>query len=162
MSQIPMVDRPHMPGGYLEPKLLAWPWAASRLAAARNYWIGSVGPEGAPHVRPVWGVWLDGCLYFSSGSRIRANLERRPAVSVNLESGDECVILEGEAQVLRDEARTQQVASAYDEKYRWQGTWEAGDFFAVWPRVVFGWLCDGSGRDGGALFAQTATRWRFG
>jgi len=31
----------------------------------------------------------------------------------------------------------------------------------VRPRVAFGWLCDGSGLDGGTLFSQTATRWTF-
>jgi hypothetical protein len=29
------------------------------------------------------------------------------------------------------------------------------------PRVVFAWLCDGSGLDGGASFSQAATRFRF-
>jgi nitroimidazol reductase NimA-like FMN-containing flavoprotein (pyridoxamine 5'-phosphate oxidase superfamily) len=150
-----------MPGGYLEPKLLAWAWAEARLAAARNYWIASIAANGAPHARPVWGVWLDGRLYFSSGSRIRANLARRPAVSVNLESGDECVILEGEAAPLDDDALARRVAAAYDAKYHWGLEPGPGELLEVRPRVVFGWLCDGSGRDGGALFSQTATRWRF-
>jgi len=38
---------------------------------------------------------------------------------------------------------------------------QPGEFFEVRPRVVFAWLCDGSGQDGGALFAQTATRFLF-
>ena len=116
-------------------------------------------PNGAPHARPVWGVWLDGRFYFSSGSRIRSNLERGPAVSVNLESGDECVILEGTAALVHDEAVAQRITAAYNEKYPLH--MEANEFFEVCPRVVFGWLCDGSGRDGGALFSQTATRWLF-
>jgi hypothetical protein len=28
-------------------------------------------------------------------------------------------------------------------------------------RVAFGWVCDGSGEDGGALFQLSATRWKF-
>ena len=151
-----------MPGGYLEPKLLPWSWAESRLVESRNYWITSVSPSGAPHARPVWGVWLEGGFFFSSGSRIRANLERDPSVSVNLESGDECVILEGTAAPLDDAARIRPVVSAFNEKYHWNMEGKPGEFFEVRPRVAFGWLCDGSGRDGGALFSQTATRWRFG
>ena len=161
MARTPKAVRPKMPGGYLDPKLLAWPWAEARLTRARNYWVASVSSGGGPHARPVWGVWLESRLYFSSGSRIRANLERRPMVSVNLESGDECVILEGTAALLQDEALTQQIVTTYNEKYNWDMSAKPGEFFEIRPRAVFGWLCDGSGRDGGALFAQSATQWMF-
>lgn len=150
-----------MPGGYLASKLLAWPWAEVRLAESRNYWITSVNPDGTPHARPVWGVWLGGRFYFSSGSRIRSNLERGSAVSVNLESGDDCVILEGTAALVHDGSVAQRITAAYNEKYNWDIQAKPDEFFEVRPRVVFGWLCDGSGRDGGALFSQTATRWLF-
>lgn len=161
MSQEPRGERPEIPGGYLSPKRLAWSWAEVRLAGSRNYWIASVTPGGAPHARPVWGVWLDGRFYFSSGSRIRSNLERASAVSVNLESGDECVIVEGTATLVDDAAIAQRIAAAYNEKYGWDLPAKPGEFFEVRPRVAFGWLCDGSGHDGGALFSQTATRWLF-
>lgn len=161
MTQKPRTQRPAMPGGYLSAKLLAWPWAEARLVESRNYWIASVTDKGAPHARPVWGVWLDGRFYFSSGSRIRTNLERASAVSVNLESGDECVILEGTATLVLDIATAERIAAAYNEKYDWDLEAKPGEFFEVRPRVAFGWLCDGSGLDGGALFSQTATRWVF-
>ena len=161
MNQEPRSQRPEMPPGYLSSKLLAWPWAEARLVESRNYWVTSVTPHGRPHARPVWGVWIDGRLYFSSGSRIRFNLERGSAVSVHLESGDECVILEGRAALMYDDTLTRRVATAYNEKYHWNMQAEPGEFFEVRPRIVLGWLCDGSGRDGGALFSQTATRWSF-
>lgn len=161
MKQEPTSQRPEMPGGYLSSKLLAWPWAEARLAESRNYWVTSVTPKGRPHARPVWGVWLDGRLYFSSGSRIRSNLESGSAISVNLESGDECVILEGEAALVHDDALARLVTTAYNDKYHWNMEAAPGEFFEVRPRVVFGWHCDGSGRDGGALFSQSATRWSF-
>lgn len=161
MARMPRVERPEMPGRYLAPKLLAWPWAEARLEASRNYWVSTVTAAERPHARPVWGVWLEGCLYFSSGSRIRRHVERHPAVCVNLESGDECVILEGEAVPLLADATTRRVTEAYNAKYHWNVEPAPGEFFEVRPRVVFGWLCDGSGHDGGALFSQTATRWRF-
>lgn len=150
-----------MAKGYLAPKLLAWPWAEVRLTESRNYWVATVARNGTPHARPVWGVWLDGCFYFSSGSRIRAHLEHGSAVSVNLESGDECLILEGAAAPLHDEALIRRVVAAYDDKYHWTMEAQPGVFLEVRPRVVFGWLSDGSGRDGGALFSQSATRWVF-
>jgi hypothetical protein len=80
---------------------------------------------------------------------------------VNLESGDECVIVEGTASELRDPEATGQVTEAYNLKYNWDMEGKPGKFFAVNPRIVFGWLCDSSGCDGGALFSQTATRWSF-
>jgi hypothetical protein len=150
-----------MPGGYLTAKLLAWPWAEVRLTESRNYWISTAAKDGAPHARPVWGVWLEGLFYFSTGSRIRTHLEREPRISVNLESGDECVILEGVAAPLHDAARTRRVGDLYNAKYHWNLEPKPGEFFEVRPRQVFVWLCDGSGRDAGALFSQTATRWRF-
>lgn len=161
MAETPRAGRPDIPGGYLSAKLLAWPWAEARLVESRNYWIATLTDDGRPHARPVWGVWLEGRFYFSSGSRIRAHVERRPELSVNLESGDECVIVEGTASSLDDPATVEAVTAAYNEKYRWNLEPEPGEFFEVRPRVVFGWLCDGTGLDAGALFSQTATRWVF-
>lgn len=161
MTRSPRTERPRIAGGYLSPKLLAWPWAEARLVESRNYWVTTVTARGAPHARPVWGVWLEDRFYFSSGSRIRRNLERCSDVGVNLESGDECVILEGVAASLDREDAIQRVTEAYNAKYHWNLEPKPGEFFEVRPRVVFGWLCDGSGRDGGALFSQTATRWLF-
>lgn len=161
MARSPRTDRPRMAGGYLSPKLLAWPWAEARLVGSRNYWVTTVTARGAPHARPVWGVWLEDRFYFSSGSRIRSNVERCAEVAVNLESGDECVILEGVAASLHRGDAIERVTKEYNAKYHWNLEPKPGDFFEVSPRVVFGWLCDGSGRDGGALFSQTATRWLF-
>jgi hypothetical protein len=157
----PRAERPSMPGGYLSPMVLAWPWAESRLIRSRNYWVVTVSAKSRPRARPVWGVWLDGAFYFSTGSLIRRDLEQNPAISVNLESGDECVILEGTASALMEPDTAREVAEAYNAKYSWDMKAEPGEFFCVRPRVAFGWLCDGSGLDRGALFSQTATRWTF-
>jgi hypothetical protein len=160
-SDPPVADRPEIPGGYLAPKLLAWAWAEERLVRSRNYWIATVTAVGGPHARPVWGVWLDARFYFSSGSRIRTHLVAGSGVSMHLESGDECVIVEGAASSLVAPERIARVTAAYNEKYHWNLEAQPDEFFELRPRVVFGWLCDGSGRDGGALYSQTATRWRF-
>lgn len=157
----PEPERPAMAAGYLERRLLPFAWADARLTRAQNYWVTTVTGAGGPHARPVWGVWLKGALYFSSGSRIRRHLEAGSDVSVNLESGNECVILEGAAQPERDPGTLRQVADAYNAKYHWDMKPELGEFFAFRPRVGFGWLCDPSGEDGGMLYGQTATRWRF-
>jgi len=161
MPTQPRAERPAMPAGYLAEKRIAWPWAEARLLRSRNYWVATTTKGGQPHARPVWGVWHDGAFFFSSGSKIRENLERGSGISVNLESGDECVIFEGVASPLEDLDVVKVVTSLYNGKYQWNLEPKPGEFFLVRPRVVFGWLCDPSGSDGGALFSQTATRWVF-
>src|SRR5262252_3893096 len=46
-----------------------WPEAAARLAASRNYWLGTTMPSGAPHAAPVWGVVTGQALYLYSERR---------------------------------------------------------------------------------------------
>ena len=106
-------------------------------------------------------MWLDGALYFSTGSRIGRHLEQRPSLSVNLESGDEAVMLEGEARAVTDRGEVERVLAVYNPKYRWQMDPSTPGWWVLRPRVAFGWRCDGTGEDGGGLFGATATRWRF-
>jgi pyridoxamine 5'-phosphate oxidase-like protein len=83
--EIPRASRPYMPGyGIARPEegsgLLHWSWAAERLTTARNYWVATVWPDGRPHIMPVWGMWDDSTLWFSSaeGSRKVRNLAADP------------------------------------------------------------------------------------
>ena len=68
----PKASRPHMPG-YGMPKgtkgLLTWAWAEERLLASHNYYLTTVRPDGTPHVMPLWGIWVDERLYFSTGAK---------------------------------------------------------------------------------------------
>src|SRR5579883_2552413 len=74
--------------------LLPWHWAEERLIGSRNYWVCTTRPDGRPHAMPVWGVWSDGAFFFSTGadSVKGRNLAANPALTVHLESGDECVV----------------------------------------------------------------------
>jgi len=81
----PRASRPYMPGyGIVGPTqgsgLLPWSWAEERLTASRNYWVASSWPDGRPHAMPVWGIWHDGALWFSSSrqSRKARNLAADP------------------------------------------------------------------------------------
>lgn len=159
----PLVDRPRMYGGHLEPTRLPWAWAVERLLAAHSYWIATTRPDGRPHTRPVWAVWLDGAVCFSTGSLAAANLADRPDITVHLESGTEVVILEGTAAVISTEAVIVRVCAAYNTKYAEDLTAETlpGPFHEVRPRVAFGWVAADTFTDAGASFHGTATRWRF-
>lgn len=155
----PEASKPRMYGGYLEPKRLPWKWAAARLTEARNYWIATTRPNGKPHCRPVWGVWYNDALYFSTGSLAWKNLASNPAITVHLESGSQVVILEGAAEKGGHLPEVEEVARLYQEKYHWELV--PNEVYVMRPQVAFGWLSDDEGLDGGTIFNGTATRWQF-
>jgi hypothetical protein len=101
-------------------ELLPWSWAEQRLVAARNYWIATTRPDGRPHCRPVWGVWLSDGFWFSTGSLARHNLAANPQITLHLESGDEVVILEGVAAAVTGAGQLQGFLAAYNRKYDWE------------------------------------------
>jgi len=157
----PAADRPWMPGyGLLPadegPGLLPWAWAEERLRDARNYWVSTADEHGHPHSMPVWAVWLDGAVYFSTGRRSRKarNLARWPECVVAPESGAEAVVVEGTAEEVDDRTTIGRVADAYLAKYP-MGFPEEEPVFRVRPRVAFGLI------ETAEQFSSTATRWRF-
>jgi PPOX class probable F420-dependent enzyme len=103
----------------------AVPWleVAARLATARNYWLCTTMPSGAPHAAPVWGAVADGTLYLYSERRtVKArNLAADPRVVVHLESGDNVVIVRGTAEDLGAPAQVPEVVAALAAKYTGDG-----------------------------------------
>lgn len=140
-------DRPGFSPGYgISPSpdgLLDWSWAASRLAEARNYWVTTTRADGWPHAAPVWGVWHDDTLVFSTDPRSvkGRNLAARPEVVVHLESGDDVVICEGQVERLHERSELVAVNEVYTAKY---GTGVDPDnpdhgVYRLRPSVVFAW-----------------------
>jgi general stress protein 26 len=139
--------------------LLTWDWVTTRLDSARNYWIASTRPDGRPHSAPVWGVWLDGALYFGTNrSAVKArNLAARADVVVHLESGDEVVILEGKAVDASDTPLMPRINARYKAKYDFDPGAEPSPealTLCVRPQIVLAWLEHD--------FIKTATRWELG
>lgn len=166
----PTATRPFMPGyGVVAADegrgLLAWSWVERRLADTHDYWLATVRPPApdrpapAPHVMPVWGVWLEGRLWLSTspGSRKAANVAANPAVAITTGDPREPVVVEGTAVVVTGSAEIGRFADAMDAKYE---TDYGPDFYAenvtvaVTPVTVFGLDTDD--------FTGTPTRWRFG
>jgi hypothetical protein len=152
-------SRPHAPGYGIRREaegLLPWSFVEERMAAAREYWVATVDPDGRPHLTPVWGLWVDGVFYFGSGPRTRKarNLAENPNVAVHPE-GDDVVILEGVAEVVTDPdpALSERVYAASAAKYG-MGSHSIEGYYAVRPRVAFAWT--------GSSLTQTATRWVLG
>ena len=141
--------------------LMSWDWVDGQMAKSRNYWIASTRPDGRPHAAPVWGVWYRrrAVLQQRSGSRKARNLAANPEFVVHLESGDDCVILEGRVEVMdsREKLLALGVGDAYKTKYPPFDPFENGGMFGLWfvlhPRTVLAWL----EKD----FPNTATRWDF-
>src|SRR5881296_1597561 len=121
----PKATRPNIPG-YGLPKtkkgLLSWRWAEDRLKESRQYWIATTRPDGRPHVMIVWALWMDGVLYFSTGSKSRKaqNLAKNPHCTMCTEKADEAVILEGVAETETDVARIRDFIRLYEKKYKWK------------------------------------------
>jgi hypothetical protein len=75
---------------------LDWEWASGQLSSALIYWLVSTRPDGAPHPRPVHGIWTGDKLLLSNGSwKHHDNYTANPRVNVHLESGTSVVIVEG-------------------------------------------------------------------
>ena len=161
----PTASRPYMPGyGIQEPTegtgLLQWRWAVERLKRSHDFWVATSRSDGRPHVMPVWGVWLDEALWFSSSraSRKARNLADRPTCSIATDNAYEPVVIEGDAELIDDLAEIRRFVRAVNRKYE---TDYAVDFFAqasnvcfrVRPRWAFG-LTESD-------FTGSPTRWTF-
>jgi len=164
----PRADRPRLGDDHESSpteSLLPWSWAEERLRAAHTYWICTVTPDRRPHTMPVWGVWYEGALYFGTSRRSRKarNLAANPRVAVHVESGDEAVIVEGEAIAAADGPELQRAATAYAAKYTdpdsgegvqlTEGVPDTATVYRVRPARAFGFREHD--------FPRSATRWSF-
>jgi hypothetical protein len=162
----PKVGRPLMPDGYGVPEnnkdLLPWSFVVERMTAATNYWIGTASKDARPAATPVWGAWYEGKLYFDGAPTTRRgrNISENPQVVVHLESGDQVVILEGDAVILDgppERALAEKLSELITAKYGASGyspkpdQWDVGGLFIFTPRMGMGWTS----------FPKDVTRWKF-
>lgn len=138
-------------------ELMPWSFVTEQLERARNYWVVTVGHGTKPHSAPVWGVFIPDDLFFETPPTTRKarNLARNPATVVHTESGDEVVIVEGQARAFSPTRETaarivRTFAQKYDGYQPDPTEWADGALYRVEPSVVFAW------HD-----MPTATCWRF-
>jgi len=154
------VGLPKVPALYgLKPRKEYLPWShvEKRLEESRNYWICTARPDGRPHSIPVWGFFLEGAVYFGTARTTRKarNLAKNPAVSVHLESGDDVVIVEGNAVEVSDKATFAKIDAASKKKYKMPLLlMPESVVYCVRPRVALAWTEKN--------FPNNATRWEFG
>ena len=152
---------------------VATTWTVGRdiLRAAEVYWLTTVRPDGRPHVTSLLGIWLDGAMYFCTGSTERKarNLALNPhcilSTGCNVLDGLD-VVIEAKASKVREAAELLSVADTYEAKYGDRFTAPGGTWFGlgdairrnetpvyrVTPATAFGF-----GK--GTTFSQT--RWAF-
>jgi len=138
--------------------MVEWADSVERLRTAEAYWLATTGPDGSPHVVPVWGVLVDGDLFLETGAANTAkarNLAANPAVAVHLDGINDALIVHGRAIPCRpDPALAASLVSAMHAKYTTYSPaptdWDEGGLHRLEPRVMLAW------RE-----MPTATRWRF-
>src|SRR6478752_1327397 len=159
----PAADRPHVPGYGIPTSsegLLDWTWARERLERATIYWLATAAADGAPHVIPIWGAWVDGRWYVEGGpTRWQRNLRDNPQLAIHIEIGDEVVIVEGVAtelvaprsplaeSILEGYAKYK-VAAQYEAS---ADNWTSGGLWELSPVKAFAW----------SDFPADMTRFRF-
>jgi hypothetical protein len=153
----PSYGVPRKGGTFIE-----WSNVVERLTNAEAYWIGTVMPDGRPHVVPVWGTLFEGDLFLETGSpvtRKNRNLASNRNVVVHLDGINDALIVRGVAEKIQpDPAFRKRLAAAMKAKYGGQYSeyepeperWDQGSAWRIAPESVLAW------RD-----MPTATRWRF-
>lgn len=159
-DRFPRAGRPQAPPGYPFSReaagKLPWSHALRRIEQAPRYWLATTRPDGRPHVTPVWGVWVEGALYFDGHPHTRwaRNLAASPLAAVHLESGADVVILEGAVEDLETDADLgRRVIAAWDTKYGGLHPDPATrGIFRLWPRSARAWSQE---------TLEDGTRWQF-
>ena len=114
---------------FSDPDAVATGWEETRrvLETAELFWISTVRADGRPHVTPLVAVWLDGALFFCTGTAEQKAINLRGNPHVILTTG--CnhwdtgldVVVEGEAVEVTDDDMLKRLAEAWTVK--WDGRW---------------------------------------
>ncbi len=162
----PGSSRPFMPGYGILPAgegtgLLRWEWAAERLASSHDYWLSTVRPDSRPHAMPVWAVWMEDSVWFSSGgmSRKARNLAANPWAVITTDDPLEPVVVEGRALLVsptHEHSAIDRFAKALNSKYDTEYSLEfflENACFRIAPACAYG-LAESD-------FIGSPTKWTF-
>jgi general stress protein 26 len=154
---------------FSEPGASAPPWTevAAVLTASEMFWLSTVRRDGRPHVTPLPAIWLEGTLYFCTGSLEQKTANLRASASCVLTTGSSDlrsgldVVVEGTAVRLTEVRRLHELATIWKSKLDWDyevtddgfrdGAGRTGLVFGVTPAKILAF--------GKAPYTQT--RYRF-
>jgi len=121
------------------------------LAESRTARVATVGPEGEPHVVPLWFVWLDGVMFVNTtlGNRTVRNVERDPRTAATVDDGEQYeelrgAVLRGRLEAASGDSRLQEVGDAFAAKYfggnrpHFEG-WRNRMFLRLVPARISSW-----------------------
>ena len=128
----PIASRPAFTG---HAETLPWAWAERRLAHAWNYWLATAASGRGPYLRPIWALWCDAGLLFttSPASRKARDFLVDPRVSVHAELEREVVVVDG---TVTEASPTDAEADAYAAKYGSRPP-ESQHWFVVRPHQAY-------------------------
>jgi hypothetical protein len=144
--------------------MLTWEHVNEALKSALNYWIATTSHDGRPHVRPVWAAWVDNILYFDGhpATGWGRNINRDPRISVQVEAGEDAIIVEG---IVVDIPQApaglaERLAVEFDNKYKSKyghtsdpEPWKERGLFSLHPQKILAWNV--------VQFSASPTRWQF-
>ena len=104
--------------------------------------------DGRPHLVPLWFIWLDGKIYFATGSDSQkfVNMYHNQAVSLSLPDPSNVVIIEGEAHVA-DRGTVDILADYFYHKYEWDFRYDDSTTWRLIEVTPFKILVWGDGYD---------------
>ena len=136
-------------------------WAEDRLARSHDYWLATVTDGSHPHVVPVWAVFLEDRLWFSSsnGSKKARNIAANALCSLTTDDPAEPVIAKGSSERVTDRSALERMLAAENQKYGTDYGMEMVDpaqnsCFAMTIERVIGLASSD--------FVESPTRWTFG
>lgn len=120
-----------------------WRAMEARLGREMTLWIATVRYDGRPHLAPVWFIWLDDKIYFSTGAETQkfANMVHNQDVALALPDTSSVIIIEGEAHAA-GRATVDKLADYFYHKYEWDFRYdEEADWrlVEVTPRKIMAW-----------------------
>jgi general stress protein 26 len=112
---------------FSEPGATAPPWTdvAQVLTVSEMFWLSTVRSDGRPHVTPLPAIWLDGTLYFCTGSHEQKTANLRASASCVLTTGNSDlrsgldVVVEGTAVRMTDVRLLHELAAIWKSKLDW-------------------------------------------
>lgn len=123
-----------------EPTLTSWEKAVEQLSESEKFWLATVDPDGHPHVVPLFSVWFEGCLYFTSNPNVRKSrdLAQNPHCVMTTAGKTLDLVIEGEAVKITDDELLKRVAEVYKAKYGWPLTVENHAYTAPYAAPAAG------------------------
>jgi nitroimidazol reductase NimA-like FMN-containing flavoprotein (pyridoxamine 5'-phosphate oxidase superfamily) len=122
-------------GRFSAPDATATSWADVRglLEDTELFWISTVRADSRPHVTPLPAVWRDNAIYFCTGAGEQKGVNLRNNASCALTTGNKewksglDVVIEGVATRVVDQGHLEELARAWESKYRGDWHFEVDD-----------------------------------